>query len=56
MLATQDGSWECQTSVCPFTFMPCCAANATMASARSKVKRFGVGSVASHFISFSGVA
>ena len=34
MFATQEGSWECQTSVCPLTCMPFWSANATMASPR----------------------
>ena len=56
MAETQAGSWECQTSVWPLTFMPFCWAKAAIASPPPNVNTFWVGSVASHFISFSGVA
>ena len=54
-LETQLGSCEYQTSVCPLTFIPWASAKSTTASAAAKVKFPRVGSVASHFISFSGV-
>ena len=55
MAGTQSGNWECQTSVWPLTFMPFCWAKALIASPLANVNMFWVGSVASHFISFSGV-
>ncbi len=52
---TQEGSWECQTRVWPRTSMPRLCAWSTIRSAEVKVKVPRLGSVASHFISFSGV-
>lgn len=50
---TQEGSWECQTRVWPRTSMPWLCAWSTIRSAEVKVKLPRLGSVASHFISFS---
>ena len=55
MPLTQPGSWECQTRVWPRTFMPLLCAWLTILSAPVKVNESRDGSVASHFISFSGV-
>lgn len=52
---TQPGSWECQTSVWPRIFMFLACAWATIWSAAAKLNELRVPSVASHFISFSGV-
>ena len=52
---TQAGIWLCQTRVWPRTRMPLAWAKATCASALVKVKLSALGSVASHFMSFSEV-
>ena len=54
-LLTQEGSWLCQTSVWPLTFILFCCAKLTTWSAGPKVNVPRDASVASHFISFSGV-
>jgi hypothetical protein len=55
MLVTHPGNCECQTSVCPRNLAPFCAARFAIALALPNVKVPRDGSVASHFISFSGV-
>ena len=51
----QLGCCECHASACPRTFMPRLNAWLTIRSALLKLNWFCCGSVASHFISFSGV-
>ena len=55
MPLTQPGSWECQTRVWPRTRCPREVARLTIWSAGPKVNEPRDRSVASHFISFSGV-
>ena len=55
MELTQPGSWECQTRVWPRMRWPCASAWLTIWSAGPKLNEPREGSVASHFISFSGV-
>ena len=52
---TQPGSWKCQTSVWPRIFCLASRARSTIASAGPNSNFPRSGSVASHFISFSGV-
>src|SRR5262245_32084481 len=52
----QGGCWECHASVWPRTRIPRPCAWLTIRSALAKLKEPRDGSVASHFISFSGVA
>ncbi len=52
---TQPGSWECQTRVWPRIRWPCAEAWLTIESAAAKLNEPREGSMASHFISFSGV-
>src|SRR5581483_8162641 len=54
-LDTQDGSWFCQTRLCPRTRMPCALANDTTPSPGPKLYDPLDGSVVSHFISLPGV-
>ena len=55
-LVTQLGSCEYQTSVCPLTFIPFGMREVdNRRRRRPKVKLPRVGSIGSHFISFSGV-
>ena len=54
-LDTQDGSWFCQTRLCPRTRMPCAWANDTTSSPGPKLYDPLDGSVVSHFISLPGV-
>src|SRR5579864_2634727 len=54
-LDTQDGSWFCQTRLCPRTRMPCERAHETIASPGPKLYDPLDGSVVSHFISLPGV-
>ncbi len=49
------GCWECQARVCPRTRMPCWAAHVEIASPAPNENWPWRGSVASGFISFSGV-
>src|SRR5579863_9214649 len=54
-LDTHDGSWFCQTRLCPRTRMPCALANDTIPSPGPKLYDPLDGSVVSHFISLPGV-
>ena len=54
-LDTHDGSWFCQTRLCPRTRMPCALANDTTPSPGPKLYDPLDGSVVSHFISLPGV-
>ena len=54
-LVTHPGSWECQTRLCPRTRSLCEVAKFTIASPGLKLNWPLLGSMVSHFISFSGV-
>src|SRR5579862_2783621 len=54
-LDTHDGSWFCQTRLCPRTRIPCALAHDTIPSPGLKLYDPFDGSVVSHFISLPGV-